>query len=359
MQSILLATVIALVVGLTLTPWVIDLFRSRGIGELIREDGPASHFVKHGTPTMGGLVMLAASTLGYAGAHLRWSNGTISFRAFHPAGILVFGVAWALGAVGAADDLFKIRGTRSLGLSQRSKLIGQSLVGIALAFAALRWTGISSRITWSGSEISFLPSMPKIVFAVLIVLLIAGTSNGVNFADGLDGLASGAAAMNFFVFTIIGFWEFRNSLLYPQLLPPSPNGLLDVAIASAALLGACIGFLWWNAAPARIMMGDTGALALGGALGTIALFTRTQLLLGVIGGLFVLETLSVMLQRGVFKLFNGRRIFAMAPFHHHFELRGWAEFTVIVRFWLIAALAAGLGLALFYIDFLSHGGAGG
>jgi phospho-N-acetylmuramoyl-pentapeptide-transferase len=164
--------------------------------------------------------------------------------------------------------------------------------------------------------------------------------------------------MCFFVFTIIGFWEFRNADVYPQLLPASPSSLLDVAVASAALLGACIGFLWWNAAPARIVMGDTGALALGGALAAVALFTRTQLLLLVIGGLFVLETLSVMLQVSVYRMFNGRRVFAMAPFHHHFELRGWAEFTVIVRFWLVAALTAGLGLALFYMDFLSHGGAG-
>jgi phospho-N-acetylmuramoyl-pentapeptide-transferase len=363
MQSILLATAIALVVGLTLTPWVIDVFRARGIGELIREDGPATHFVKHGTPTMGGLVLIAAATLGYAGAHLRWSDGTISFRAFHPAGVLVFAVTWALGVVGAIDDLAKIRRTRSLGLSERAKLICQSIVGFALAFAALKLTGIAPEISWAGAEIEMLPALPNVVFAIFVVALIAGTSNGVNFADGLDGLASGSAAMTFFVFTIIGFWEFRNAELYPQLLPATPNGLLDVAIASAALLGACIGFLWWNAAPARIVMGDTGALALGGALGTLALFTRTQLLLGVIGGLFVLETLSVIIQRSVFKVSKattgkGRRIFAMAPFHHHFELRGWAEFTVIVRFWLIAALAAGLGLALFYMDFLSHGGAG-
>ncbi len=358
MQSILLATVIALVVGLTLTPWVIDVFRARGIGELIREDGPATHFVKHGTPTMGGLVMIVAATLGYAGAHLRWEDGAISLRAFHPAGMLVFAVAWALGVVGAIDDLAKIRRTRSLGLSKRAKFIGQAVVGFGLAFAALRWTGIAPQISWSGTELGFIPVLPNIVFALFVVLLIAGTSNGVNFADGVDGLASGAAAMNFFVFTIIAFWEFRNVDVYPQLLPSQPNGLLDVAVASAALLGACIGFLWWNAAPARIIMGDTGALALGGALGTLALFTRTQLLLGVIGGLFVLETISVMLQVAVFRAFNGRRLFAMAPFHHHFELRGWAEFTVIVRFWLIAALAAGLGLALFYMDFLSSGGAG-
>lgn len=358
MQSILLATVIALVVGLTLTPWVIDLFRARGIGELIREDGPATHFVKHGTPTMGGLVLLAAATLGYAGAHLRFTGGTINFQRMAPAALLVFGVAWALGILGAVDDLSKIRQTRSLGLHKRWKFAGQCLIGAVFAFLALRWTGIESAITWSGTDLGILPGLPQVLFAIWVIVLISGTSNGVNLTDGVDGLASGASAMCFFVFTIIGFWEFRNADVYPQLLPASPSALLDVAVASAALLGACIGFLWWNAAPARIIMGDTGSLALGGALATLALFTRTQLLLPIIGGLFVIETVSVMMQVGAYRLFNGRRIFAMAPVHHHFELRGWAEFTVIVRFWLIAALTAGLGLALFYMDFLSHGGAG-
>jgi phospho-N-acetylmuramoyl-pentapeptide-transferase len=357
-QSILLATVLALIVGLVGTPWVIDFFRSRGIGELIREDGPATHFVKHGTPTMGGLVLIAAATLGYAGAHLRVADGSITFQPFAPSGMLVLGVAWALGVIGAIDDLAKIRRTRSLGLSKRAKFAGQAVVGFALAYGALEWTGLSSRISWSGTDVGFLPLLPKIVFALFVVFLIAGTSNGVNFADGVDGLASGSAAMCFFVFTIIGFWEFRNPDVYSQLSPVSPSGLLDVAIASAALLGACIGFLWWNAAPARIIMGDTGALALGGALGALALFTRTQLLLGVIGGLFVIEGLSVILQIIAYRGFDGRRIFAMAPLHHHFELRGWAEFTVIVRFWLVAALTAGLGLALFYMDFLASGGAG-
>jgi phospho-N-acetylmuramoyl-pentapeptide-transferase len=352
-----MATAVALVVGLALTPWVIDLFRARGIGQLIREDGPATHFVKHGTPTMGGLVLIAAATLGYVAAHLRVSGG-LHFQSFSPAGLLVFGVAWGLGFLGAIDDFAKISRRRSLGLNKRAKFVGQCVVGGALAFGAIHWVGIDSRLAWSGTDITSIPGLPQIVFAVWIVFMMAGTSNGVNFADGVDGLASGSAAMGFFVFTIIGFWEFRNPQVYPQLHPAVPSGLLDVAVASAALLGACIGFLWWNAAPARIMMGDTGALALGGTLAALALFTRTQLLLPVIGGLFVLEAVSVILQVIAYRGFNGRRIFAMAPFHHHFELRGWAEFTVIVRFWLIAALFAGLGLALFYTAFLGAGGAG-
>lgn len=357
MQSILLATAIALVVGLTLTPWVIDLFRAKGIGELIREDGPATHFVKHGTPTMGGLVLMIAATLGYVAAHLRIGGG-LRFQVFAPSGMLVLGVAWALALLGVVDDVSKIRRTRSLGLNKRAKLIGQTVIGFGLAFAAINWTGIEQSVAWAGSPLEWLPALPNIVFAVWVVFMMTATSNGVNFTDGVDGLASGSAAMGFFVFTIIAYWEFRNPEVYLQLEPVGSSGLQDVAVASAALLGACIGFLWWNAAPARIVMGDTGALALGGALAALALFTRTHILLGVIGGLFVVESLSVIIQIIAYHGFDGRRVFAMAPVHHHFELRGWAEFTVIVRFWLFAALAAGLGLALFYMDFLAKGGTG-
>jgi phospho-N-acetylmuramoyl-pentapeptide-transferase len=357
MQSILLSTAVALLVGLLLTPWVIDLFRSRGIGALIREDGPATHFVKHGTPTMGGLVLLAAATLGYVGAHVRVGGG-VHFAGFTPGGVLVLAVAWALGLLGGVDDLAKIRRRRSLGLNKRAKILGQTLVGFGLAYLAFQWTGISSEITWAGAGIGGLPALPKIVFAIWIVVMIAGTSNAVNLTDGVDGLASGSAAMAFFVLTIVAFWEFRNGTVYPQLNPAGGAGLLDIAIVSAALLGACIGFLWWNAAPARIIMGDTGSLSLGGALAALSLFSRTQLLLLVIGGLFVIETVSVILQVIAYRGFGGRRVFAMAPLHHHFELRGWAEFTVIVRFWLVAALTAGLGLALFYTHFLGAGGAG-
>ncbi len=358
MQSVLLATALSLAVSLVVTPWLIDFFRARGVGQLIREDGPAAHFVKHGTPTMGGLVLLMAATVGYLAAHVRF-NGGIAFLPLSRAGLLVLGSAWGLGLVGAIDDFTKIRHRRSLGLNKRAKLAGQAIVGLALAYAAMIWTGIPPDITWSGSAIPFVPGLPQIVFAIWIFLLIAGTSNAVNLTDGLDGLATGSAAMGFFVFTIIAFWQFRNPDIYAQLQPGGAmNPLLDVSVAAAAMLGACIGFLWWNAAPARIFMGDTGSLALGGALASLALLTRTQILLVVIGGLFVIETLSVILQVIAYRGFGGRRVFAMAPLHHHFELRGWAEFTVIVRFWLIAALTAGLGLALFYMDFIASGGLG-
>jgi phospho-N-acetylmuramoyl-pentapeptide-transferase len=356
MQSILLGTVVALIVGLVVTPWVIDIFRARGIGKFVREYGPATHLVKHGTPTMGGFVLLFAATVGYVLAHVRFIRGGVRLQGFAPAAMLVLAVGWALGLLGAADDIIQIRRRRSLGLNKRAKLAGQAVVGFGLAYLAVHWAGISSSLSWTGTDLHLPWAIPTIVFAVWVLLLIAAESNAVNFTDGLDGLASGSAAMCFFVFTIIGFWEFRNPQVYPQLSSQTASGLLDVAIVSAAFLGACIGFLWWNAAPARIILGDTGSLALGGALATLAIFTRTQLLLAVIGGLFVIITLSVVIQVTSYRLFGGRRVFAMAPLHHHFELRGWAEFTVIVRFWLIAALVAGLGLALFYMAFLASGG---
>lgn len=354
MTGILQATAAAMILALLGTPLLIEAFRARGVGQLIRQDGPAAHFVKHGTPTMGGLVLVVATTAGYFAGHVRLSGGGIGWIPLSGTGILVLGAMWGLGIIGSIDDALKLRRRRSLGLSKRTKFAGQIVVGFVLAYAAVTWTGIEPRISWTGRDLLALPVLPAAVFAVWIVLMIAGTSNAVNLTDGLDGLACGASAMAFFVFTIIGFWEFRHPEFYGQLLGTS--GFLDIAIVGGALLGACLGFLWWNAAPARIFMGDTGSLALGGALAALSLMTRTQLLLGIIGGLFVLETVSVILQVIAYRGFGGRRIFAMAPLHHHFELRGWAEFTVIVRFWLMGALAAGFGLALFYMDFLASGG---
>lgn len=345
MLPILIATALAGALALIGTPLLIDVFRARGVGQLIREDGPAAHFVKHGTPTMGGLVVLLSSTVGYVASHFLFAGA--ERRELAAPALMVLGVAWGLGLLGATDDLLKIRQRRSLGLNKRAKLVGQGVVAVGLAFAALNYADLDPAISWSGHDLWVIP---RVVFAVWVFFIIAGTSNAVNLTDGLDGLACGSAAMAFFVFTIIAFWEFRNPRIYELL--EGGAGLLDVATLAAAFLGACIGFLWWNAAPARIFMGDTGSLALGGALAALSLVTRTQLLLLIIGGLFVVETVSVILQVAAYRGFNRRRVFAMAPLHHHFELRGWAEFTVIVRFWLIAALTAGFGLALFYQDFL-------
>jgi phospho-N-acetylmuramoyl-pentapeptide-transferase len=365
MQGILLATAVAMVVALLGTPIVVDFFLRRGVGQQVRVEGPALHLVKQaapssallkqGTPTMGGLVLLVASTIGYVGAHIRVDGG-VRFRAFSVPALLVLGATWALGALGAVDDYVSIRRTRSLGLNPRAKLIGQTLVGFALAYGAMRWVGVPPRISWAGSGVAFVPQLPQAAFAIWVVVVISGMSNAVNITDGLDGLATGSSAMALFVFVVIAFWEFRHPDFYEQLHPLRPNGLLDVAIVAAALLGACVGFLWWNAAPARIIMGDTGGLGLGGALAALALFTRTQVLLAIIGGLFLVEFASSMIQIISFRYFGRRRVFAMAPIHHHFEMKGWNEITVTVRFWLIAGLFAGLGLAVFYTAFITAGG---
>ncbi|HVE92615.1 MAG TPA: phospho-N-acetylmuramoyl-pentapeptide-transferase [Actinomycetota bacterium] len=353
MQGILIATALAMAFSLLATPWVMGVFRARGVGQLIREDGPAAHFEKHGTPTMGGLILLAAATIGYFGAQVRFV-GAFGFSRPGREALMTLGVGWGLGLLGALDDLRKIRQRRSLGLSKKAKFAGQALVGFGLAFAAVEWASVRPEISWAGSGAPLLPALHPIVFAVWVVIVIAGTSNAVNLTDGLDGLAAGASAMAFFVFMIIGFWQFRHQDFYADL--GNPSAALEVSIVAAAMLGACIGFLWWNAAPAKIFLGDTGSLALGGVLAALGLFTSTQLLLLVIGGLFVVETLSVIIQVVAYKVFGGRRVFAMAPLHHHFELRGWPEINVIIRFWLIAALLAGLGLALFYSYFLQNSG---
>jgi phospho-N-acetylmuramoyl-pentapeptide-transferase len=261
--------------------------------------------------------------------------------------------------VGFLDDFIKIRKQRSLGLNATAKFVGQLFIGVSFAVLALRFRD-SDGLTPASKHLSYVRDIPQIslgaIFFVLFAyLVISGTSNAVNLTDGLDGLAAGSSAMVFAAYTVISFYQFRNACeavaragCY-QVRDP-----LDVALLTAAAMAACFGFLWWNASPARIFMGDTGSLALGGLLAGIAITSRTELLLVVLGGLFVVETLSVMLQVGVFK-WKRRRLFNMAPIHHHFELAGWAETTVIVRFWIIAGLAVAFGLGLFYAEFISYG----
>jgi phospho-N-acetylmuramoyl-pentapeptide-transferase len=343
-RAVLLAALIALVVSLIGTPFAIRLFRAQGYGQLIRDDGPEAHHTKRGTPTMGGAVIIVAAILGYLVAHVIGQDFTAS-------GLLVLLVMTGLGAVGFLDDFIKIRKQRSLGLTARTKFVGQLLVSVGFALLALHYVGDSI------SAVSFVRdtalNLGAIGFVVWAYVMISATSNGVNLTDGLDGLASGSAAMVFAAYVVITFWQFGNRC------PGTPacylsRDPLDLAILAAAAMGACFGFLWWNAAPAKIFMGDTGSLSLGGTLASLAILSRTELLLIILGGLFVVETLSVILQVAVFKTFH-RRVFNMAPVHHHFELAGWPEFTVIVRFWIVAGLAVAFGLGLFYAEYLSHG----
>jgi len=340
--SLLVSGGVALIVSLAGTPVLIRWLQAHGIGQQIREDGPKGHFTKAGTPTMGGLMIVAGALAGYMAAHLR--GGVIFTRG----GLLVALAVAGAGLVGLMDDWIKVRHQRSLGLSKRAKIAGQLLVAGTFAVLALRQADVHTELAFTRFDSIGLDLGP-IVWAVFAVLVIIGTSNAVNLTDGLDGLAAGSSTFAFSAFAIIGFWQFRHFDVYrvPQAL--------DLALVAVAMTGACAGFLWWNAAPARIFMGDTGSLAIGAGLAALALVMNVHLLLPVIGGLYVLETLSVMIQVASFRIFH-RRVFRMAPVHHHFELAGWPETTVIVRLWILAGLCTALALGLFYADFIAIGG---
>jgi len=339
--AILIGGMVALLLALTGTPLLVRWFRTRGYGQPIRAEGPTSHRTKAGTPTMGGAAIVLAALLGYVVAQFGRPRWTAE-------GLLVVGTLLAMALVGAADDLIKLRQRRNLGLNKTTKFVGQALIAAALAWAAPNLAGIERSITLVGDLA--IPVGP-VVFPLWIFLLLAGTSNAVNLTDGLDGLVAGSATLVFGAYTLIAFWQFRNASGYALGVLPA----LDVAVVATVIAAAAAGFLWHNAPPARVFMGDTGSLALGGALAAMALVTGTQLLLVVLGGLFVLETLSVIVQVAVFRS-TGRRVFRMAPFHHHFELAGWQEATVIVRFWILAGLGVALGLGLFYAEFLTRVG---
>ncbi len=350
MTSILIAAAAGFLVTILLTPGAIRVFRAWGWGQRINEEGPRGHMVKMGTPTMGGVVFIGGMLAAYLAARVTSAPITA-------AGLAILGLTVGLGVVGATDDLIKIRRQRSLGLSKTGKLVGQAVAAAAFGLVVVHLAHIPGDLTYVrdtgvGLVLAFYP---------WVFVMVAASSNGVNLTDGLDGLASGTTALVLAAFVVIAFWKFRHACGLPAAGPAcySVNDAeaLDAAIVAAGALGAVAGFLWWNAAPARIFMGDTGALALGGLLAGLAIVTETQLLLLVLGGLYAMETASVILQVISFRIFH-RRIFRMSPIHHHFELLGWPEITVIVRFWIIAGLAVAFGLGLFYADFLSHGGVG-
>jgi phospho-N-acetylmuramoyl-pentapeptide-transferase len=336
--AMLLAGTVSLVVALLATPFLIAWLRTHGIGQPIRDDGPAGHSVKAGTPTMGGITIVVAALVGYVVSHVR--ENTIFTRG----GIFTVLLIVGAGAVGLADDWIKVTRARNLGLTKRAKIGGLLVVAVAFAWASLEWANVPTTLSFTRHD-SIGLDLGTVGWGVWAVLLVLGTTNAVNLTDGLDGLAAGSASFGFSAYVVIGFWAFRNFGVY------SVPQALDLALVAAAMVGGCTGFLWWNAAPARIFMGDTGSLAIGAGLAGLALVTNTHLLLPVIGGLFVIETLSVMVQVASFRLFH-RRVFKMAPVHHHFELTGWPETTVIIRFWIMAGLLTALALGVFYADFL-------
>jgi phospho-N-acetylmuramoyl-pentapeptide-transferase len=341
MISIFTAGGVAILVAGFGTPLLLRWLVKWRIGQHIREDGPAQHAAKQGTPTMGGIAMLAAMLAGYVLGHV----GTKAN--FTRSGWLVVLAVLATGLIGAADDWIKVSRKRSLGLNKRAKASAQLLVAVGFALGAIYWAGISRDVSFTRFNA---PGwlLPVGLFVLWAVVVIVGGSNAVNLTDGLDGLAAGSSAFAFSCLTIIGYWQFRHFHIYQVA------HALDLALVAVSMAGACVGFLWWNAAPARIIMGDTGALAIGTGLACLGLSMNLQLLIPIIGGLFVIVTLSVVIQVISFRIFH-TRVFRMAPLHHHFELVGWPETTVTVRFWIFSGLCTALGLGLFYADFLSVG----
>jgi len=343
----LVAAAVSLAIGLLGTPLWIRLVVRLGYGQMIREDGVETHLKKRGTPTMGGTVLVVAALLGYAAAHLANQTApTIS-------AVLVLFLTTGLGIVGFIDDYIKVFKQRSLGLRSRAKAAGIIVIGVIFAVGCLHFPN-TWQVTPASPKLSFLrdfgPSIGPYLFVLWALVLIQATSNGVNLTDGLDGLASGAAGMVLAAYVIIGNWQFRQSCfsaLDPHCYPTRDP--LDLGVVAAAVLGACFGFLWWNAPPAKIFMGDTGSLALGGALVGLAITTHTEFLLAILAGLIVMITASVIIQVGFFKMTH-KRVFKMAPLQHHFELSGWAETTIVVRFWLIQGLCVAGGLGLFYLE---------
>jgi phospho-N-acetylmuramoyl-pentapeptide-transferase len=351
MKLILIAGALALFFSLFGTPALIKALARRGYGQFIRDDGPSTHHTKRGTPTMGGIIIIFATIAAYLLAHL------ITQKAVTVSAILIIGLVLGLGFVGFLDDYLKVSRQNSRGISGKQKIFGQVFFASGFGYLGLQFPD-SDGLTPISQNLSTVRdtgiSLGVVLVIIWIAFMVTATSNGVNLTDGLDGLATGASVMTFLAFVLIGVWEFGQSCA----VNASPNCYnvrdpLDLAVLAAAFAGSCTGFLWWNASPAKIFMGDTGSLALGGALAGLAASLRVELLLIPLGGLFVIITLSVALQVVFFRVTGGKRLFKMAPLQHHFELMGWGEVTIVLRFWIIAGLCVALGLGLFYTDWVA------
>jgi phospho-N-acetylmuramoyl-pentapeptide-transferase len=316
--EVLIAGMAAMLICIFLGPRFIEYLRLQEFGQHIREEGPEEHHEKAGTPTMGGLILFTSISIPYL---------VLSDR--DAASMAVFGVAIGSAAIGFADDYIKIVKRRSLGISARTKLLLQALLAIGLWYVAVEEVGLDSILELRIADAQL--DIPDWAYLGLIFLVIAGASNAVNLTDGLDGLAAGCCAIVLLAYTAITFVT---------------NEQDNLSLLSACLVGGCIGILWFNSFPASIFMGDTGSLGLGGAIGALAVMTQTEILLLIIGGIFVIEALSVALQVAAFKWFR-RRILLMAPIHHHFELLAWSETKIMLRFWIVAAVCSGIGFTLY------------
>ena len=321
MAQVLIGGTAALLICIFLSPKFIEFLRLREFGQHVRDDGPQGHLSKAGTPTMGGVIMFIAVAAPFA-VLSTWTD----WRA-----IGVFGAAIACALLGFIDDYMKIVKRRSLGLRARTKLVLLAAISIGLWLCARKALGQSSlHLRFVDYTVDL-----GIFYPVLIYLVVAGTTSGVNLTDGLDGLAAGCAAIVLMAYVGITFLSGHNQ---PQDL--------QLALLAACLVGACVGFLWFNAFPATIFMGDTGSLGLGGAIAGLAVMTQSETLLILIGGIFVIEAVSVLIQIVSFQLFR-KRVFLMAPLHHHFELKAWSETKIILRFWIVTAIGAAIGFTIF------------
>ncbi|MFW0111819.1 phospho-N-acetylmuramoyl-pentapeptide-transferase [Rothia sp. CCM 9417] len=371
MISILLAAALGLIISIAATPVYTQWLVKQQFGQFIREDGPTSHQVKRGTPTMGGVVMMVATVLGFFLSMALTPLLTGVGQAPSASVLLTMFLMLGMAGVGFIDDFSKIWKKQSEGLTPKGKIILQGLIGTLFAVGVLLikddrgWSPASYHLSFT-RDISWLnlafagPLIGMILFIIWANLIATATTNAVNLTDGLDGLATGAAIMVFSGYLLISMWQAQH-LCVPGSLDRVCYEVPDsgqMAVLAASLIGALIGFLWWNTSPATIFMGDTGSLGLGGALAAFAIITRTQMLLPIIAGLFVTIAISVILQVGYFKLSGGKRIFRMAPLQHHFELKGWAEVNVVIRFWILAGLFVAVALGIFYGDWLIiNGGA--
>ena len=361
MTQIIIAGIVSFLVAIFTTPVLIRRFSAEGLGQEIREEGPKSHLRKRGTPTMGGIAIIAGIVVAYLTVGIY--GMAIGSGGFTVSGLLVLGLTLGLGALGFADDFIKLFRARNLGLNKTAKLVGQLVLAIGFGLLIL-WFPDEQGLTPGSTHLSFVRDIDTfdiafggsiigiVVFLLFMYILIAAWSNAVNLTDGLDGLAAGTTAFVMGGYALITFWQFRNSCTV-SVEPGcySVRDPLDLAVLAAAGLGGCLGFLWWNAAPAKIFMGDTGSLALGGALAGLAITTHTQLLMVILGGLFVIITMSVIIQVASFKM-TGKRVFRMAPLQHHFELLGWNEVTIVIRFWIIQGLCVAAGLGIFYAEWV-------
>ncbi|WP_030262830.1 phospho-N-acetylmuramoyl-pentapeptide-transferase [Streptomyces sp. NRRL B-24484] len=352
MKQILFSGGIGLILSLLGTPALIKLLARHGYGQYIRDDGPKAHHSKRGTPTMGGIAFILATLIAY------FATKAITGESPTASGLLVLFLTVGLGLVGFLDDYIKVVKRRSLGLRAKAKLFGQSFVGLAFAVLSMQFAN-SRNQTPASTHLSFVNdfkwSIGPVLFVIWAYFMIAAMSNGVNLTDGLDGLATGASVMVFGAYVFIGVWQYGQTCAH--MITATANCYdvrdpLDLAVVASALMGSCFGFLWWNTSPAKIFMGDTGSLALGGALAGLAICSRTELLLALLGGLFVIITLSVIIQVGSFRM-TGKRVFKMAPLQHHFELKGWSEVLIVVRFWIIQGLCVAVGLGLFYAGWVA------